>query len=109
VRSLSQELVQGQPELLRVSQFALPDNLLFPPQRAQLARDFLVPLSVPFNLVDPVCAIVNWHTIATRTSMAVPKASMDKDYLVFLREDQVRLTWKILPMKPKAETESMDH
>jgi hypothetical protein len=50
----------------------------------------LISLSISLYLFNPVSAIVNWHAIAARTTMAVPEAPMDENHFFATAEDEIR-------------------
>jgi hypothetical protein len=49
------------------------------------------------------------HSVAARTAVAMPKASMYKDDFFQSWKDEVRVTGKVLAMESKAKTETVNY
>jgi hypothetical protein len=83
--------------------------MTLPAEASQKARDLVVSLPIPFDFADPVSLIPIRDAISPRTRMPMPKAPVDKHNFFQSWEYKIGPAWKIVPVQPKAKTETVDH
>ena len=78
---------------------AFPDNKNGPPVFCQLTPNIGVSFLVPLQFLSPERSPGFWHPIAHGAAVSVPKASVNKDDLPPILEDEIWTAWNIAGMK----------
>jgi hypothetical protein len=86
---------------------ALPNYESLPPKSIEGEPVPTVPLLILSHFRAPEICIGCRQSRTPTTPVTVPKTAMHKNYLAVARQHNIRLPRQILPMKPKAKTESV--
>lgn len=90
------------------SRLTLPDNQYTPSNTSHPTTIQPVPTHITSDLGDPILDAGLGDSFALTAGVLMPEAPMYKDGLALFRENEVRLSWKSVSVKPVPEAHSVN-
>lgn len=108
VSFIRQKSSQFLDKLIKVFQFAFPDNQHFPTEIEKALKMFLITNHIPIELFVPVFSIAARARRMLASRMLVPETAMDKYNFTMFGQDNIGFARQILDVQTKSITHPVD-